>query len=297
MLRSFKKVFLLLDVFTLEAPEWSLADLSRKVGIAKPTVHHIMVTLMEGGWIDRNPETKKFRLGVRLWEKGWLAINQMGVRDVARPFVEALVQECGETARLGILDVVDPRWVLYIDRVESQHAVRAAVGGEVRSPSYVVATGKALLAHNPEMVKRLLAQPLKSYTPGTLTNGAALLKDLALTRERGYSLNQSEFRADVMGIAAPIWNHEGRVVAAVGVSGPAYRLGPAVARRIGATVIAAAREISKRMGFVHQGESHETVAASRRRRVAVADIGKRSGAKLSVEADRGARGVRPRGRQ
>jgi IclR family KDG regulon transcriptional repressor len=295
MLRSFEKVFVLLDAFTMENPEWSLADLSRKVHMAKPTVHHIMSTLIKGGWVDRDPQTKRFRLGVKLWEKGWLAINQMGVREVARPFVETLVEECGETARLGILDTVDPRWVLYIDRVESQHAVRAAVSAEVRSPSYVVATGKALLAHNPEVVKRLLGQSLRAYTKGTLTNAAALQKDLAQTRERGYSVNYGEFRSEVVGVAAPIWGHEGRVIAAVGISGPAYRLTPAAVRKAGATVIATASEISKRMGYVKQGEWNEKGIAGASRGSAVA--GRRAGPRVSRETDRSRRGLRSRGRE
>jgi DNA-binding IclR family transcriptional regulator len=297
MLRSFKKVFVLLDVFTQQEPEWSLADLSRKVRMAKPTVHHIMVTLMEGGWIDREPDTKKYRLGVRLWEKGWLAIRQLGVRNVARPYVEGLVAQCGETARLGVLDSVDPRWVVYVDRVESQHAVRADMEGLTRSPSYGVATGKALLAWNPDLLKRVLAQPLRAYTTGTLTQPAALLKDLALTRERGYSVNQSEFRGDVVGVAAPIRNHEARTIAAVGVSGPAYRLGPAAVKRIGPIVVAAALEISKRMGSTQQGDTHDHATATHARRLAVSPHGRRDSAKLPVAADRGARGLRARGRQ
>ena len=302
MLRSFRKVFLLLDAFTQQEPEWSLADLSRKARMAKPTVHHIMVTLMEGGWIDREPATKKYRLGVRLWEKGWLAIKQLGVRDVARPFIEELVARCGETARLSVLDSVDPRWVLYVDRVESQHAVRADIEGVTRSPSYSVATGKALLAWNPELVKRVLAQPLRAYTAGTLIQPAALLKDLALTRERGYSVNHSEYRGDVVGIAAPIRNHEGRTIAAIGVSGPAYRMGPAVARRIAPMVVSAALEISKRMGSMNTGETHGgdslgKLSATPARRFAMADAGRGAGARLSVAADRGARGLRGRGRQ
>lgn len=297
MLNSFKKVFILLEVFTPEAPEWSLADLSRKVGMPKPTVHHVMKTLLEGGWIDRHPDTKKYRLGAKLWEKGWLAIKQMGVRDVARPYVESLVNECGETVRLGILDTADPRWVIYVDRVESRHAVRADSSSAVRAPSYSVATGKALLAHNPEIVKKILARPLRGYTSGTLTDASALMRDLAQTRERGYSLNQSEFRDDVVGMAAPIRDHAGRAVAAIGISGPAYRLGPAVIRRIAPAVVAAAAEISRRMGFVnHLGDPHETAAAARPRRVLPA-AGRRNGAKLSEPADRGARGLRARGRQ
>lgn len=298
MLRSFKKVFLLLDAFTAEAPEWSLADLSRKVDIAKPTVHHIMATLIEGGWIDRHPESKKYRLGVRLWEKGWLAINQLGVRDVARPFVESLARDSGETVRLAILDAADPRWVIYVDRVESRHAVRADIGGAVRAPSYSVATGKAMLAHDPETVKRLLARPLRGYTSGTLTDADALLADLAATRQRGYSMNRSEFRTDVVGIAAAIRDHAGRAVAAVGISGPAYRLGPEVVRRIAPAVTATSLEISRRMGFVPQpGDSNDTLPQSRTRRAAVPVNGGRRSAGLADTSDRGVRGLRARGRQ
>ena len=297
MLRSFRKVFAIMDAFTQEEPEWSLADLSRRLKLAKPTLHHIMVTLMEGGWIDRDPASKRYRLGLRLWEKGWLAINRMGVRDVARPLMERLVDECGETARLGILDEVDPRWVLYVDRVESQHAVRADSGAAMRAPSYCVATGKAMLAHNPEVLKRLLGQPLRGYTNGTLVNNTALVRDLALTRERGYSLNQSEFRADVVGIAAPVRNHEGKVIAGIGISGPAYRLAPAAVRRIGPVVAATAREISRCLGYAQQGVANETLLESRRRRGPVAGRGRRGGAALSVQADRGGRGLRARGRQ
>ena len=297
MLRSFEKVFTLLDAFTLEEPEWSLADLTRKVRMAKPTVHHIMSTLIKGGWIDRDAETKKFRLGVRLWEKGWLAINHMGVRERARPLMEALAEQSGETVRLGILDNVDPQWVIYVDRVESHHAVRAAVSAEVRSPSHSVATGKALLAWHPEGMQRLAARPLASYTKGTLTNMAALEKDLAATRERGYSVNQSEFRKDVVGIAAPVWGHEGRVIAAVGISGPAYRLTPAVIRRLGSTVASTAAQISKRMGYVSNGGLNEKHAPEAPRRPAGAQRTARRGAKLPVAPNRGDRGLRGRGRE
>jgi DNA-binding IclR family transcriptional regulator len=301
MLRSLKKVFLLIDAFTAEVPEWSLADLSRHVDMPKPTVHHMMTTLMEGGWIDRNVETKKFRLGVRLWEKGSLAIKQMGLRDIARPHVEALVRECGETVRVGILDAVDPGWVIYIDRVEGRQTVRADNAGTVRAPSYCVATGKAMLAHNPEIVSRMVVRQLRGYTEHSLTDPDALNKDLALTRRRGYSLNRSEFHGEVVGIAAPIHNHEGRVVAAVGISAPAYRLGADGVKRIAPVVVATASEISRSAGFVSNGGTHEAFIQGTdggvRGGVRNSGGGKRNGAGVSEQADRGPRGLRARGRQ
>lgn len=257
MLRSFEKVFVLLDAFTPETPEWSLADLSRHVGMAKPTVHHIMSTLIKGGWIERDSGTKRLRLGVRLWEKGWLAVNRLGVREVARPFLEALVDDCGETSRLSILDNVDPCWVIYMDRVESRHAVRAAPSVEVRSPSYCVATGKALLAYRPDVVKLLGTRPLRAYTKKTLTQSSALQKDLALTRARGYSVSLSEYNIEVVGVGAAIWGHEGRVIAAVGISVPLYRMTATAIRKAGVTVMSTAAEISRRMGYMNQAAMPE----------------------------------------
>ena len=301
MLRSLKKVFLLIDAFTAEAPEWTLADLARHVDMPKPTVHHIMTTLLEGGWIDRHAESKKFRLGLRLWEKGSLAIKQMGLRDIARPYVEGLVDKCGETVRLGILDAADPGWVIYIDRVEGRQTVRADNAGTVRAPSYCVATGKAMLAHHPEAIERVFARQMRGYTEHTLTKPAELDRDLALTRRRGYSLNRSEFHGEVVGIAAPIHNHEGCVVAAVGISAPAYRLGADVIKRIAPVVVATAGEISRSAGFVSQGDSHGTFTQGAVRRTGNGRgsvVGaKRGGAGVSEPADRSARGVRPRGRQ
>jgi DNA-binding IclR family transcriptional regulator len=301
VLRSLKKVFLLIDAFTAEVPEWTLADLARHVEMPKPTVHHIMTTLLEGGWIDRHPESKKFRLGLRLWEKGSLAIKQMGLRDIARPHVEALVRTCGETVRLGILDAVDPAWVIYIDRVEGRQTVRADNAATVRAPSYCVATGKAMLAFQPDVVKTVFARQLRGYTENTLTKPAELDRDLALTRRRGFSLNRSEFHGEVVGIAAPIHNHEGRVVAAVGISAPAYRLGADVIKRIAPVVVATASEISRSSGFVSQGGSHGTFTQGVVRRAGNGRgsvVGaKRAGTGVSEPADRGARGVRARGRQ
>lgn len=301
MLRSLKKVFLLIDAFTTEAPEWTLADLARRADMPKPTVHHIMTTLLEGGWIDRHPDSKKYRLGVRLWEKGSLAIAQMGLKDVARPHVETLVRECGETVRLGILDAGDPAWVIYIDRVEGRQTVRADNAGTIRAPSYCVATGKAMLAHNPELTRRIFERPLREYTEQTLTRPADLDRDLALTRRRGYSLNRSEFHGEVFGIAAPIHNHEGRVVAAIGISAPAYRLGAEGVKRIAPVVVATAEAISRSAGFVPKGGSHESFAQGAVRSVGLGRNGARpagrGGARLAEPANRSAGGVRARGRQ
>jgi DNA-binding IclR family transcriptional regulator len=263
MLTSLRKAVAVLDVFTLDAPEWSLAEVSEKLRMPKPTVHHILATLVETGWVTQDPKTKRYRLGLRLWEKGWLAVNQLGLRELARPFVEALAEESGESVHLAILDSGDPGYVVYIDKMESPHPVRAysMIGG--RAPSYCVATGKAILAFNPDLVKRILARKLQAHTEFTITEANRVIHELRATQRRGFSINHGEYRADVKGVAAPIRDHEGRIFSAVGISGPAYRFPAKVIQKMAPVVVDAARQISAKMGFMG---SPEWVAAGARMR-------------------------------
>lgn len=250
MLASLQKAFRLLDAFTLEAPEWTLADLSARFRMPKPTVHHIMKSLIEAGWVHQDPTTRRYRLGIRLWEKGWLAANQLGLREVARPFVEVLAEQSRETVHLAILDPADPGYVVYIDKVESAHPVRAysTVGG--RAPSYCVATGKAMLAFDPDAVERVLTRRLQAYTLFTLTDSARFCRELAIIQKREFSVNRGEYREDVTGVGACIRNHGAQVVAGVGISGPSYRFPERVIQRMAPVVIGTAREISLQLGFI-----------------------------------------------
>jgi DNA-binding IclR family transcriptional regulator len=250
MLSSLRKAFALLDVFTLDTPEWGVGELSEKLRMPKPSVHHVLATLVEAGWMAQDPKTKRYRLGLRLWEKGWLAVNQLGLRELARPFVEALAERSGESVHVAILDAVDPGYVVYIDKMESAHPVRAysMIGG--RAPSYCVATGKAILAFNPDIVKRVLARKLHAHTEFTITEPSRLIQELRVTERRGFSINHGEYRADVKGVAAPIRDHEGRIFSAVGTSGPSYRFAAKVIQKMAPIVVATARQISTEMGFM-----------------------------------------------
>jgi DNA-binding IclR family transcriptional regulator len=249
MIASLRKAVTLLDVFTLEVPEWSLGELSAKAGMPKPTAHHILATLVDAGWVVQDAKTRRYRLGIRLWEKGWLAVNQLGLREVARPSVEALAAKSDESVHVGILDSVDPGYVVYIDKVESSQPVRAysRIGG--RAPAYCVATGKALLAHQPREVIDRVAASLVPFTPRTITSAARLHDELARVRRDGVAINTGEWRETVCGVAAAIRDTAGVVVAAVGISGPAERLRPRTRRAIGPLVREAADRISRDLGF------------------------------------------------
>lgn len=250
MLKLIRKATRVLDVFTAAKPEWSLSDLSRHLAMPKGTVHHILASFKESGWIVQDPQTRMYRLGIRLWEMGWTAVRRIGLRDVPRSHLVKLCQDAGETVHLATIEPSDPDFVVYIDKVESDRPVRAytTIGG--RAPSHCVASGKVILAHDPELLRAVLSRKLRRYTAASITNAQELRREMQLTLKRGYSVNKEEYREEVVGLAAPIRNQKGQVFAAVGISGPAYRLPRRALEQAAPLVIKTARTISRIMeGF------------------------------------------------
>lgn len=246
---SLEKALDLLEAFTPDARTLGIGELSRKVGIPKSTAHRLLSTLKVRGYISQDEASRRYRLGIKAWELGCMAVANVGIREVARPHLEALARTSGEVVHLAILDGSE---VVYIDKVETtRHAVRAYsyVGG--RAPAYGVATGKAILAYGPAgRVESCLKGELKAYTPRTLADPERLRADLERTRRRGYAVNLGEWRADVGGVAAPIWRHTNEVVAGVGVTAPVIRLTRRRVQELVPMVVETARCISRELGFV-----------------------------------------------
>jgi DNA-binding IclR family transcriptional regulator len=238
-------------VKSLRALEWlclretptGVTEMSVALGVAKSNAHRILTTLTVMGFV-RPVFDGRYEATLKTWEIGSAVLARFDIRDIARPVMLALSARCGETVHLSVLEGGD---VVYIDKVEGSHPVRAysRVGG--RAPAYAVATGKALLAFREDIAEALPA--LKSFTPHTARSKPALLKELAEIRHRGYATNTGEWRQDVGGIGAPIRNDRGDVVAAVGISGPTVRLTAERMRTLVPSVIAGANDISHAYGY------------------------------------------------
>jgi DNA-binding IclR family transcriptional regulator len=158
------------------------------------------------------------------------------------PAMEALLARSRETVHLSVLDEDD---VVYVHKLESPEPVRAysQVGG--RAPAYCVATGKAMLAFTSEVMLGALAKSLKRYTPRTIVEPEEFLREMHRIRLQGYAVNRGEWRESVCGVAAPIRDPSGQVIAAIGISGPAERLRPARFKVLGQQMIAAAAAIER----------------------------------------------------
>lgn len=237
-------------------PELSLGEIARRARLPKSTTHRFLTTLVGRGYVTQ-AGPGRYRLGLRLWELGCVAVAQLGLRETARPTLEWLARESQETVHLAVLDGDE---IVYIDKIDSTQPVQAysRIGG--RMPAVCVATGKAMLAcQPPDVVAGLLRGGLRRHTPRTITDPDRFRKALARVPRDGYAVNLGEYRLDVGGVAAPIVDHAGRVVGALGVTAPVSRLPRARLKALAPLVVRAAAEASERLG--HPGQARRRSVA------------------------------------
>src|SRR5467141_586647 len=237
-----------LDVLANRSTECSLAELCIALGLHKSTVHRLMMVLEQHRLVDKNPETGRYRLGLKLFEFGSKAIAALDPRRHARPYLDRFQRELGETVFFCILD---DGQVFYLDKVESQQSIRTACTVGSRAPAYCTAVGKAMLAELPdaevnEIVRR---SGLKAFTPNTITTGTALKTELRAVRSRGYAIDNEEKEPGLRCVSAPVRNDSGKLLAALSVSGPAFRVTRERVPEIAKAVMQAAGELSFELGY------------------------------------------------
>ncbi len=208
-----------------DAPDGlTLAALSRRLRVPKSTLHAILGTLSRRSMVEFLSDRAGYRLGPKLAELGVTAGGQRQLVETAYPFLERLVRDTGESCFLGV-PAADPMETIYVGKVESPHAIRYSADLGERRPSHATAAGKMLLASLSDGALRALlrGRALPRFTPRTITDPAALLRDLRRIRARGFALTVDERIVGASGIAALIRYAPGRV-AALSVIGPTGRI-------------------------------------------------------------------------
>jgi IclR family transcriptional regulator, KDG regulon repressor len=199
----------------------SLTELSRQMGVSGPTLFRILATLAAKGYVEKQARSGRYRATLKSWTLGAQAVRRLTLRDVARPHLEALLTETGEAPHLALLQETS---VVIIDRLEAPHPVRVDTYVGQRAPAHCSATGKAILAFQPKAtIDAVFAEPPARYTPATIGERPALERELALVRERGYAINQEEWRRGVCAIAVPIRGPGGEVAASLSLTMPTER--------------------------------------------------------------------------
>jgi IclR family transcriptional regulator, acetate operon repressor len=217
-----ERVFVLLDCFTADDAELTLAELVSRTMIPKPTVHRLTKALVEQRLLKRTDAG--FGLGLHLFELGELVEERRDIRDAALPFLQDLYDQTHETVHLGVLEGGE---VLYFVKIVGYRAfpLPTRVGG--RWPAHASALGKVLLAFGPgDPLRCLPVSGLKPLTPYTITDPDRLRRELAAARREGAATENQEAVMGNACVAAPIFGPWGRPVAAVSVSGPPLRLRP-----------------------------------------------------------------------
>jgi IclR family KDG regulon transcriptional repressor len=237
----------LLKSFSEEQVDIGISALSRRLGVAKSTVHRLAATLVSEGLLEQDRETEKYRLGIALFRLGALVRRRMDVSNQARPYLYELREKTNETVHLAILDGAD---IMYVFNLESTQAIRMRSDIGVRKPAYCTAEGQAILAFQPqEVVDRVIEQGLLPRTPQTITDPAKLMKALALVRQRGCAIEDEESEIGMRCISAPIRNDSGEVMASVGIAGPVTRLSKKAIAAFIPHVIETADLVSSRLGY------------------------------------------------
>ena len=225
----------------------ALRELSAQLEAPKSSLLPLLRTLAARGLLEQGP-AGEYRLGPRALELGMGSPAHRGLPEVARPALRALMQRTGETVFLGTLSG-DGAAVVFVDKVESEQVIRYTAGVGDRRALHATSSGKVILAFLPaaQREKILRALPLKRYTERTVTSLPALRAALAAVRETGVCLNFDELAVGAAGVAAPIFDRDGRVAGACAIGGPTDRVRPRL-RALAAEVKAAARAISARLG-------------------------------------------------
>jgi DNA-binding IclR family transcriptional regulator len=264
--KTLLKGLALLEALSGSAKPRGVTDLAQSLELSKTATHRLLQTLVSAGYVAKEDSAGAYALTTKAWQIGSAALARMDAKMIGAKYLPALADASRESVHIAILDGAD---VIYVDKIDSAHPLRthSALGG--RAPAACVATGKALLAYHSDEVVKKVAAGLKRHTPRSITSRAALVKELEKVRRRGYAINNCEWREDICSVAAPIFNAQRSVTAAVGISGPAYRIGRGL-DNLGALVSLTAREISRELGCAtaaHAGDrSSVTSSLGRTRR-------------------------------
>jgi IclR family transcriptional regulator, pca regulon regulatory protein len=254
---SLAKGFRILEAFTAQEPELTMAEVARKAGVDNATAFRFLNTLVGSGYVERVPDAKLFRLTTKVLDLGFNAIARSDLRTQARPILRSLVGEINEAASVGVIDGSN---ILYVERIQAGLArlgVDMRIGSRV--PAYATAIGHAVLAWlpRPAQISVLQGQPRRQLTATTQTELDALLARLAQVKRRGYAVSNQETVPGLYVLAAPVLDSDGVPLAGISIAAPAIQttlkdFEAAGARPIMQAAGALSRALQASGGFIHQ---------------------------------------------
>lgn len=225
-----------------------ITEISRELRLVKGTVCKLISTLEKKGYVERDSESDKYRLGFKFMEMGSIVKNSLELRSLAEPFLKDLGEITQRTVHMALL--VDSE-IVYIDKVESRQNIQMASYVGQRSFIHSTSLGKAICAYLPEEEVRtyLAAKGMPRFTANTITTVEGFMEHLGTVRERSYAVDENENEESIRCVAAPIFDYSGRPVAAISISGTVTQVSKDKLEYIAAYVVRNAGNISRKMGY------------------------------------------------
>jgi len=252
LVQTIERTSLILDILGQSPQGISIRELSAKIKLPKGTTHRLLSSLSYFGYVRQDSKTRNYFLGLKLVELGNLLLSQLDLRKEAEPFLRDLAERTKETVHMVFLDRGE---IVYIDKVELDHnpsGLRMASRIGLRNPAHSSAVGKVLLSHlSEEELNGLIKEKgLPKRTENTITDLIQLKEHLKAVRTQGYAIDDEENEKGIRCVAAPLYNEIGKVVAAISISAPAFRVTKKVIQEsLKKEVMETASNISERLGF------------------------------------------------
>jgi IclR family transcriptional regulator, KDG regulon repressor len=198
-------------------------ELARKVGMNQTTVHRILATLVKYKYLRQDINTQKYNLGFKLVHLGNRVTENFELTKTARPYLEKLSEKTKESINLMVINEYEG---IYIDTIQGKHQVRLVSHVGTKEPLHGSGVGKAIMAFlNEEKVREIINKKgLKKMTENTITTEEELFRELAATRERGYSIDRGESQDGIVCVGTPIFDNNNYPVAALSVAAPEFRM-------------------------------------------------------------------------
>lgn len=237
-----------LEAFSEEDHSLTLTEISDAVALNKSTTFRFVYTLENLGYLERDPETKRYRPGLKVLRLGFVALNSLELAQIARPFLKALSKRCGETTNMTVRDGDQ---IVYVARNKTQQVISVNLQLGSRLPVHCTSMGKALLVDfSREELRQLLGEgPYPVMGPNTITTLNGLAAELEQVRRRGYAINDEELTAGLRSVAAPVRARQSQVVAAINISIPSARASrQEMEQSLAAMALETANEISLALG-------------------------------------------------
>ncbi len=251
MSATVEKALQIIEALSRSHEPVGVSQLGRQLHLNKSTVFRLMDTLCQHGYARKDMQTSGYQLTTKLWELGVGVLQQLTLRDVARPTMEAVTRETGETTMLGI---VQDREALIVEKVDpASAALQIASPIGTRVALHCSSIGRALLAFQPDAFVEQAAGSLPRRTERTITARNVLNAELERVRSLGVAECVDEWAVGVSGLAAPIRDQSGRVVGSFCITGPTTRLTADRLPKLRLRAIDAAQEISTQLGYRPNG--------------------------------------------